>query len=450
MPYNIKKFIPRPFISLYHFFLARFASFYYGNPSKKMIVIGVTGTNGKSTTVRLIAQALMALGHKVGFVSTSEIQVGEKRYLNDMKMTMPGKFILQKFLKQMFDAQCVYAIIETSSQGVEQFRHIGINYDVAVFTNLTPEHIEAHGGFENYKRAKGKFFSHLTKMPRKTIEGKKIKKIIVVNLDDAHAPFFLQFFADIKIGFGASGSYDIAGIEELRAKDIDLKPGGSRFSLRDIAFSTNLLGMHNVYNALAALSAVFGLGLKIQKAQHAFENIIVPGRMEFINEGQDFTVIVDYAPEPQGVSKLYKTLEFLDKNKIIHVFGSCGGGRDRTRRKVLGRMAGKFSDYVIATNEDPYDDDPMEIINEVAQGAKEMGKKENENLFILLDRREAIRKALSLAQAKDIVLITGKGCEQAIVVKDNEKIPWDDRRVAREELRKVFQKNFKSQAPNLK
>lgn len=446
----IKKFIPHPFISLYHFFLAKFASFYFGNPSKRMIVIGVTGTNGKSSTVQIIADIISSFGKKVGFISTAEMQIGSIKTLNAIKMTMPGRFFLQKQMNNMLLTGCEYAIIETSSQGIEQFRHIGINYDVAVFTNLTPEHIEAHGGFENYKKAKGKFFEHLSRMPRKKINGKIIEKVSVVNIDDPHASYFLQYSADRKIGYTFHGAYDISGVDEIRANDIQLTSMGLSFRVFNTIVESNLLGMHNAYNILCGLSACFALGFQTEKMRGGVRNIFIPGRMEMIDEGQNFIVIVDYAPEPQSVAKLYKTIELFHKNKTIHVLGSCGGGRDRARRKVLGRMAGKFSDYVIATNEDPYDDDPMEIINEVAQGAQEVGKKENINIFKILDRREAMHKAFSLAKDFDLVLITGKGCEQAMVVKNNEKISWDDRRVAREELRKVFQKNFKSQAPNLK
>lgn len=432
-----KKIIPKKIMNAYHYMLGFFSSYYYGKPSEKLIVIGVTGTNGKSTTVRLIAEVLMACGKKVGFISTAEIQIGSKRVLNDLKMTMPGKNILQKFLKDMVSSQCEYAVIETSSQGVEQFRHIGINYDVAVFTNLTPEHIEAHKGFENYKNAKGKFFSHLTHMGKKRIYGKVIDKVSIVNLDDSYAPYFLQFNSDKKVGYTIKASYDIHGVEEIRAHNVVVSSQNSRFSVLGEEVSTNLLGLHNVYNALSALSVGHALGMDAHTMKKALNHIIVPGRMEFIEEGQDFKILIDYAPEPQGISKLYKTVEMLDKKNIIHVLGSCGGGRDRARRKVLGKMAGKFAQYVIVTNEDPYDDDPMEIINEVAQGARELGKIPDKNLFTILERREAIKKAFALAHSNDLVLITGKGCEQAIVVKNNQKIPWDDRVVAREELKKI-------------
>jgi len=195
-------------------------------------------------------------------------------------------------------------------------------------------------------------------------------------------------------------------------------------------------GKHNVYNAIAALTVGLALGCDIKDMEHGLRNVSVPGRMEYISEGQKFSVIIDYAPEPEGLKQLYKTLELVKKNKIIHVLGSCGGGRDLARRPVMGEIAGENANSVIITNEDPYDDSPQEIIDQVAAGALQAGKIENNNLFKISDRRLAIRKALEIAQENDLVIITGKGCEQAIVVANNKKIPWDDRTVAREELKK--------------
>lgn len=437
----MKQLIPSCLKNLYHYLLAYFSNIYFGKPSEKMRVIGVTGTNGKTTTVLLISEALASMGKKVGLTSTAEIQIGEKRTLNDMKMTMPGRAVIQKLLHKMKEASCEYAVIETSSQGIEQYRHIGVNYDVAVCTNLTPEHIEAHGGFENYKDAKGKFFSYLAKMPKKNISGVIVPKISVVNLDDPHSSYFLQFSADKKYGYSIESRSDISGVSEVRAENVLLGKNGSSFAVQGICFETNLLGRHNVYNCLSAVTVMLALGFPLSSFQNAFRKILLPGRMEFINEGQNFAVIIDYAPEPQGVSNLYNTVGLLPKKNIIHVLGSCGGGRDRRRRPVLGRLAGKFSQYVIVTNEDPYDDDPNEIIEEVAAGAREAGKRDNKNLFLIFDRREAIRKAFMLAEKGDMVLITGKGCEQAIVTQNGKKIPWDDRKVAREELRHLLQSN---------
>lgn len=434
----LKALVPRWCLAVYHYLLARAANLYYGHPSEHMVVIGVTGTNGKSTTARIVADILTARGKNVGLISTAEIQIGAKRQLNDMKMTMPGRMTLQKLLRSMADTGCEYAVVETSSQGIEQYRHIGINYDVAVFTNLTPEHIEAHGGFEAYKRAKGRLFSHLTERKRKVLHGKTIPKIFVVNLDDPHAGFYLQFPADKKYGYTFGARYDISGVEEILATDIELSSSGSSFIVAGTRFHTSPLGRHNVYNCFAALTVGYGLGFSFSEMVKDVRHSIVPGRMEFIDEGQKFFVIVDYAPEPKSLSALYDTIQLFSKNRVIHVVGSCGGGRDRARRPVLGRMAGKFSQYVIVTNEDPYDDDPLQIMKEVAAGAREVGKKDGENLYVIFDRREAIQKAFEIARRGDMVLITGKGCEQAIVSSGNKKIPWDDRAVARDELKKII------------
>lgn len=429
----IKKFVPKSVLQNYHKFLAKLAALIYGNPSEKMIVIGVTGTNGKTTTVKLIAKTLEAGGFKVGFTSTAEFKIADKEWLNDKKMTMLGRFQLQKLLKEMLNAGCKYAVVETSSQGVEQFRHLGINYDYAVFTNLTPEHIEAHGGFENYKNAKGKFFEFLTKKPRKIIDNKTINKVSVVNMDDKYFEYFSSFKADKKIFYSLNNS-----AADWQAKDIKVSLDGTEFLVKNENFNLGIIGEFNVYNALPAIAIAYNEGVSFEKIKDGLAKIkVIPGRMELINEGQNFTVLIDYAPEPKSLEKLYETIKIIEKNKIIHVLGSCGGGRDTARRPVLGKMAGETADFVIVTNEDPYDDDPNLIIDQVAAGALSVGKKLNENLFKILDRREAIKKALSLASEKDLVIITGKGCEQAIAVASGKLIPWDDRKVVREELEKL-------------
>jgi len=429
----IKKFIPGFLLRWYHKTLALAANIFYGFPSNKLVVIGVTGTNGKSTTVHLIAKMFEGAGFKVGATSTVGFKVASEECLNKKKMTMLGRFALQKLLRQMVAAGCRYAIIETSSQGVEQFRHLGVNYDVAVFTNLTPEHIEAHGGFENYKKAKGKFFAHLTAKPYKIIDGKKINKVSVVNLDDEHAKYFFEFPAGQKYGYGIKNQADI------RAENIVLKNNGADFTVRGVPFHLNLMGEFNVYNSLAAAAVGLSQGLFLEVISEVLGKISgVPGRMEFIDEGQNFKILVDYAPEPESMRQLYKTVRgvgFVANNgKIIHVLGSAGGGRDKSRRPILGRIAAENADYVIMTNEDPYDENPTEIIEQVAAGA--IGKQDGVNLFKILDRSEAIAKALGLANAGDLVIITGKGSEQAICVANNKKIPWDDREKVREILKK--------------
>ncbi|MDD4289695.1 MAG: UDP-N-acetylmuramoyl-L-alanyl-D-glutamate--2,6-diaminopimelate ligase [Patescibacteria group bacterium] len=428
----IKKIIPKSIINFYHKFLAIFASFIYRNPSNKLIVIGVTGTNGKSTTISLISHILEEAGYKVGSSSTAEFKIGNKSWLNDQKMTMLGRLKLQNLLYKMLKEKCEYAIIETSSEGIKQFRHLGINYDVVVFTNLTPEHIESHGSFENYKNCKLELFKHLTKYKNKIIDGEEIKKIITVNRDDKNSGYFLSFDADKKVGFSINKE------SEYQAKNVELKPQ-TKFRIKNQEFKTNLIGQFNIYNCLCAISVCNTLGVSINICVKAIENYKgVPGRMEFINCGQDFKVIVDYAPEIESMRNLYSILDYFYYEKLIHVLGSCGGGRDRDRQPILGKMSGERADFVIITNEDPYEDDPMKIINNVTRGAIDSGKELDKNLFKILDRRLAIRKAIELAEKDDLVLITGKGSEQFICVKNGKKIPWDDRRVAREELEVKF------------
>jgi len=472
----IRKITPAFLIIFYHFILAKTAAFFYGYPSRNMIVVGITGTGGKSSTVYLLAKLLEAAGLKVGVTSTIFFKIGGWEKLNDKKMTMLGRFATQKFLRRMARANCQIAIIETTSQGIEQFRHLNIDYDIIVLTNLYPEHIEAHAGFANYQAAKGKLFAALSKTYHKKFAP---PKTIIVNGDDEHAQYFLNFWAEKKIVFGlnkkeyfgavgtvgaagAVGAVDAeaiaVGVENIIAENPREEGTGISFKVTGEEFSLSLLGKFNIYNSLAAISAALSIGLPISKikfASSAMKNI--PGRQEFIEAGQNFKVLVDYAFEPKAMAGLYETIKKIPHQKIIHVLGSTGGGRDKARRPELGRLAGMNADFVFITDEDPYDEDPMEIINQVAKGveasaiagagaagagahtnvvAGAAGKKEGVNLFKILDRREAIDKAIALAKEGDLVLITGKGSEQAMCVAGEKKIPWDDRDVAREAIAK--------------
>lgn len=438
----IKKLIPESVLNLYHKFMALLAAFWYANPSENMIVIGVTGTKGKSSTCNLIAKVLDSAGFKVGMTTTANFRIADKEWINDKKMTMLGRFDLQKLLKQMINAGCQYAVIETSSEGIKQFRHLGINYDIAVFTNLTEEHIESHGSFENYKNAKLELFKHLTKKKTKVLNHNKIEKQIIVNIDDPHVKDFLNNKADKKIGYktiNQSNQFDLDNL--ISASDVRLTAKGSDFSVDSHLFSLNLPGKFNVYNALAAISVAYSQQISFDEIKKGLEKVKgIPGRMEFINKGQNFKVIVDYAHEPASLEQVYLSLKNSNilhtESKIIHVLGSCGGGRDTSRRPVLGRIAAENADIVIITNEDPYNDDPAEIIEQVANGAAEH-KVLNKNLYKILDRRQAIAKALVMVKENDVVLVTGKGSEQCIMSKAGEKIPWDDRKVVAEELEKL-------------
>ncbi|MFH0840827.1 MAG: UDP-N-acetylmuramyl-tripeptide synthetase [bacterium] len=462
----IKRIMPKKMYlavsPLYHYILGLSANLIYKFPSNKLIIIGVTGTTGKTTSVYLIAKILQESGYKVGYTSTAMFSDGNQEWLNNKKMTMVGRFFTQKMLSRMVKNGCQYAIVETSSEGIVQYRHRFINYDILVFTSLYPEHIDSHGSFENYKEAKGMLFAHLrdcstkyaneNKQVQKTETGLKklqfnrVKKVIIVNGDDEHSEYFLNFWAEEKLKYRVQKE---PKIKDDKAKDnpyyhkiiaskLEISSSGTSFYLDNLQIKLQLLGGFSATNAMNAVCVALSQGVELEKIKSGLEKIKgIPGRLERINEKQDFTVIVDYAFEPKAVEKLYKTIELIPHHKVIHVLGSAGGGRDVARRPILGKITGEQADYIIITNEDPYDDDPEIIIDQVAIGAEKAGKQENINLFKILDRREAIQKAVSLANTDDIVLITGKGSEQAIVVKNNEKIPWDDREVVRDELKKI-------------
>lgn len=440
----LKQFIPAPILNLYHFVLAISAAIYYGFPAKKMIVIGVTGTSGKTTAVELISKVLEGAGFKVGYTSTAKWKIADKEVLNNKKMTMLGRFQTQKLLSEMVTAGCQYAVIETSSQGIKQFRTVGIHYDLAIITNLYPEHIEAHGSFENYQAEKLKLFKKLEQAQNKIINGQKIKKVNVVNFDNQDCREFLQFNADEKYLFGIENRADLTGSIEMRAENIVLNNTGINFTVQGAPFRLNILGAHNIYNALIAICVGVSQGFILPEIAKSLAAVTtIAGKLERIEAGQVFTVIVDYAFEPQAMTKLYQTVKqfnlvAVDK-KIIHVFGATGGGRDRARRPILGSIAAENADYVIITNDDPYDEDPQKIIEDVYVGAKNF-LPESKQVFKILDRREAIRKALNLAQHGDLILVTGKGCEQAMALANEKLMPWDDREVVREEIGKLVHK----------
>lgn len=431
MLHRLKQVIPSSLMDMYHRGLSWLAAAWYRYPSEEAVIIGVTGTNGKTTTAYLIAKALEAEGDQTGCTTTALFKIGKKEWLNDRKMTMLGRFQLQKMLRQMVDAGCKYIIVETSSQGIVQHRHAHIHYDACVFTNLTPEHIEAHGGFENYKQAKIGLFRHLAQGKQKELFGKVWKRTAILNRLDPYAKEFAVSGLDGVMWYG------IGEGEGLNALDLKDEGWATSFSVQGIRGSINLPGQANVENAMAAVAGASYVGLELAPTLKKLSLVSgLPGRFERIDEGQSFTVIVDYAPEPASVTKLYEAVSRIPHSRILHVFGSCGGGRDKARRPVLGALAAKQADLLFITNEDPYDDDPREIMDQVAQGARAEGVGE-ERMSIIEDRRAAIAAAFEAAKAGDVVLLTGKGCEQAMMGPNGSRTPWDERDIAREVLRKM-------------
>jgi len=457
----IKRFIPKKIFSLawpiYHFLLGVTANVIYRWPSQHLIVIGVTGTTGKTTTTYLIASMLRGAGYKVGYTSTAMFSDGNKDWINDKKMTMVGRLFTHKMLRKMLKNGCQYAIIETSSEGIVQYRHRFIDYDVVMITGLYPEHIESHGSFDNYREAKGMLFSRLKDCKTKYTDDHKnvkraegikklslnrVKKTIVVNANDQYASYFASFWAEEKYAFSlrnekVPGVFD-ESVNRVVA-DISQTDTERKLIINKVPITVNMLGRFNLTNILAAATVGLTQGISLEKIKIGLEKVAgVPGRLEKIIEGQSFSIIVDYAFEPNAVKRLYETINESAHGKIIHVLGSTGGGRDKSRRPVLGEIAGQLADIVIVTDEDPYDENPSLIIEAVAQGAESAGKKRNIDLFTDLSRRQAINKALSKARDNDVVLITGKGSEQAICRAKGKKEKWDDRAVCREELATIL------------
>jgi len=400
----IRKLVPSFLIGWYHFSLAFLGTLIFRFPSRKLKVIGVTGTNGKTTTIEMISKILEAAGNKVASLSSIKFKIGNREWTNTLKMTMPGRFKLQRFLRQAVNSGSKYVVLEVTSEGIKQYRHKFIDIDAAVFTNLSPEHIESHGSFENYRAAKGKLFQ-------------AAKNIHVINIDDENREYFLQFPAEKKYTYG------------LNQGDINSK---------DLKLNLQLIGNFNIYNALAAICVGVSLGVNLEICKKVLEEVRgIPGRMEEVIS-EPFKVFVDYAFTPNALEKVYQTLTNLKPKtynlqpKLICVLGACGGGRDKWKRPVLGKIAAEYCDEIIITNEDPYDENPMDIINQVAEGVGQRAKK-------ILDRREAIKRALCVTKLSttSIVVITGKGCEPWICVAGGKKIPWDDREIVREEFKKL-------------
>ncbi len=411
---TIKKIIPAPIFNFfqpaYHFVLAYLGAIIYRFPSRKLFVIAVTGTKGKSSTVEILNAILEEAGYKTAVTGTIRFKIGDKSWPNLYKMSMPGRFFIQKFLRDAVSDGCTHVVMEITSEGAKQYRNKGIDLDALIFTNLSPEHIESHGSFEKYRDAKRSIGWSLVKSSKK-------EKWCIANKDDEESQLYLSLPVTHAVPFSLS-----------KAEPYTLEKSSIAFTYKGQEMSAPLTGLFNIYNVLGAVVCAEAVGVSLEIIKKALAHMQTPkGRVERVDAGQDFEVIVDYAHTADSLEKLY--LAFPDQKKIC-VIGSTGGGRDTWKRKNMGAIADKYCDEIILTDEDPYDDEPRSIVEDMKKG---IFNKPNE---IIMDRREAIASAISKAQTGDVVLITGKGTDPYIMRANGEKEPWSDSEVAREELEK--------------
>mgnify|MGYP001603549463 CR=1 FL=1 len=433
----IKSVVPRWLVSIYHWKLAALANIIYRFPSRGMRVIGITGTNGKTTTCFLLRSILAASGRKVGMLTTVSFGFDGKQVQNQLNMTTISPFLMQKYLRQMRRAGCTDVVIETTSHAVSQHRIWGLHFDALALTNISHDHLDYHGTMEQYKAVKLKLFS----LPH---------RLSVVNRDDEAFDEFWREPAGQKRSFGlASRDADVT------AKKILTEGVGTLFTLvaaeGQIAVDLRLPGEFNVANALCASALALGLGADLANIKKGLETVEqVPGRMESVTlddaKGKlPFTVIVDYAHTPDALEKVYKALKPSVRGRLISVLGATGD-RDKTKRPLLGALAGRFADIVMVTDEEPYTEDPAQIIEAVAAGVprgagKGRDMKLGHNFFKVPQRVDAIEKAITMAERGDVVLITGMG-DQSYKVVGTRHIPWSDREVVQAALRRINSKSM--------
>ncbi|RJQ33274.1 MAG: UDP-N-acetylmuramoyl-L-alanyl-D-glutamate--2,6-diaminopimelate ligase [Actinobacteria bacterium] len=392
--------------------LAKLANRFYDFPSKKLILIGITGTNGKTTTSYLVREIFKEAGFKTGLIGTIEYIIGDTGY--PVVHTTPESADLQKLLKSMVDNKVQVAVMEVSSHAICMQRINGTKFSAMVFTNLSQDHLDFHKDMESYFRAKLKLFS------------KSHGQQDHINVDDLYGQKLAQISKNPQI------NYSITNNAEVLAKEINLSPHKTSFKLcfggQEVLISNNLVGNFNVYNCLAASACAISQKVSLNSIKKGLELLkSVPGRFESIKEGQDFSVIVDYAHTPDGLEKILDTAKQTTNGRIILVFGA-GGDRDKAKREVMGRVACQKSDMSIITSDNPRSEDKEDIIKDIVKGF------ENNNYQIEPDRRKAIRKALDAAKAEDVVIIAGKGHEQYQIFKDK-TVHFSDQEEAREYLK---------------
>ena len=391
--------------------LAVIVPYFYDYPARKMRVIGITGTNGKTTTTYLLREIFTCAGLKVGLIGTIQNLIGDEKF--PVRNTTPNVIDLQKFLVEMVNKKVQVVVMEVSSHALAENRVAGVEFDTAIFTNLTQDHLDFHLTMENYLRAKAKLFDMVSR------RGHKQNKNAIVNADDAASAEILKHCLCNKITYGVKNPAD------LRGSELNIRADGMNLSLVPSPLSLNLhiTGLFNVYNVLAAIGAATAENISPEIIKRALENFkSVPGRFERIFADTPFQVIVDYAHTPDGVKNVLQTAAQIVDGKIITVFG-CGGDRDNKKRPIMGKIAAELSDVVIATSDNPRTENPEKILDEIEIG---IGDKKHERIT---DRHAAIFRAIELAEAGDIVLILGKGHEDYQILNTG-KIHFDDREIA--------------------
>ncbi len=389
--------------SSYHYLLAWLGNKIYREPSKKIFIIGITGTKGKSTVTELIDAILETAGKRTAVSSSVRFKIDNESRPNSTGMSMPGRFFLQRFLSEAVVRGCDYAIIEVTSQGILQHRHRFVDFDAALVTNLEPEHIEAHGSFENYRDSKTGFFHDVA------LHSGKSPKFFFINSDMRDYEFF------------SAAAADYGKIVLFNKKD-----------MVKVKIKTKLIGEFNLENIAAAVAFARSRNIDwdtIRQAVEAFDG--VPGRLEFVQK-TPFSVVIDYAHTPDSLEKVYQTLKAnsskLKAGKLICVLGAAGGGRDMWKRPVMGEIAAKYCDSIILTNEDPFDEDPSRILSQIKSGITR-SQFPISKVKEILDRREAIRTAIRSAKKGDSVIITGKGSESSMRVAGGKQIPWNEKEI---------------------
>ncbi len=425
---NVMDFLRPP----YHFLLAWLGNLIYFRPSRKLFVVGVTGTKGKSSTLEIIDAVLEKAGKKTALLSSVKERIVGVEEKNPTGNTMPGRLHIQGFLRKAVKAGAEYALVEVTSQGVVQWRDRFIDWDAAFFTNLSPEHIESHGSFEKYREAKVRFFKDV-------LRSRKRKKFFFINGVDENR----EYFRKVVEGDGSSQVF------YFTAREFVGKAERWGWNLRTIegrkAVADWLIPDFNILNAAAAAKFAESEGIAESVVKDALAGFGgLSGRFDIV-EKEPFVAVVDYAHTPDSLENIYSSLRksFLSsgKNKMICVLGSAGGGRDKWKRSVMGGIAAKYCDEVILADEDPYDENPESIVDEIEAGFSQASNNKfqiSKNYWKILDRRAALRKALYDAEPGDVVVATGKGSETSIHVAKGKTIPWNEREVMRELIAERF------------